>query len=97
MKPHIYHIEFAADGETAELRHETVRARSPGQAQFFFHQRFPGYRILKQWTEARAGGACLGTINYEPVSTTRIEPLPEIKTEEQTFPFFDECRSTKPL
>jgi hypothetical protein len=94
MKMHISHIEFLSDGAT-ESQLRTIRARSPGQAQFLFHQRYPGCKILKQWTEARVAGCYLGVIEYAPVSTIKVDPLPGTRTEETTFAFFDECRSRK--
>jgi hypothetical protein len=93
---HLYHIEFVYDGET-EPCHKILKAGSPGAAQWRFHQQFPGCRIVRQWAEARAGNRHLGVMAYEAVSTAKVEPLPTIETKEQTFSFFDDCRSTRPF
>jgi hypothetical protein len=89
----IYRVEFARDSDLyPQVR--SFEATSAGHAQKKCLREYPGSRILKMWQEARLGegGRCYGSITNEPVSAARVEPLPAVKTEERTFPFFDQCR-----
>ncbi|PYK64937.1 MAG: hypothetical protein DME50_10950 [Verrucomicrobia bacterium] len=92
----IFHIEYLSNGATEPCQ-MTLRGASAGVAQAKFHAKKPGARILRCWTEARAGGCHLGFVNYAIASTARVEPLPAAAdATEQTFGFFSECVGKRP-
>lgn len=96
MKMRTFNIEFVLNGRSKPCI-LALKGNSAGSAQAKFHRNFPGGEILRQWSEARINGRPFGQINYPPVSTIKVAPLPPVpEAEEQTFGFFDQCLSKPP-
>jgi hypothetical protein len=90
-----YQVGFVRAGDDGP-KARTVKALSPGHAQQQFYRENPECKIIAVWTEARAGNAYLGEVRYEPVSPVKVEPVPVTKSEEQLFPFWNDCISHTP-
>jgi hypothetical protein len=96
MKMRTFNIEFVLGGQSNSCI-LAFKGDSAGHAQAKFHRKFPDGKILCQWSEARINGRPFGRVNYPPVSTIKVAPLPPVpKAEEQTFGFFDQCLSNRP-
>jgi hypothetical protein len=96
MKMRTFNIEFVLAGQTNSCV-LAFKGDSAGHAQAKFHRKFPDGKILREWCEARINGQRVGRINYPPVSTVKVKPLPAAaKVEETVFPFLDACFSTRP-
>jgi hypothetical protein len=89
---HTYSVEFAYNDELKpQIR--KFQAANAGHAQKKCLKDYPGAHVIEIWREGLYGE---GITVYQPVSTAKVEPLPAIKTEETTFPFFDECFGRRP-
>jgi hypothetical protein len=88
-----YSIWFTRHGET---RVKQFKATNPGSAFAKYFKKHPGAKLLGGKLES-SRGATYGRITYESVSTANVEPLPAVKTEEITFPFFDGCLGKRPI
>jgi hypothetical protein len=92
----MFHITFRNNGEQTE-RTKTYRGLDIGNALAKWAREHPDAVLIGEYAEARIAGRHLGYVNYPPVSTAKVEPLPAVKkTEETTFPFFDECFGRRP-
>jgi hypothetical protein len=88
-----YRIEFTYDGE-GEAQVQSYKATSPGHAFEKCLREFPGAKLLEGWNEGGRGSE-YGCVTYPPPSTARIVAEPAPKTEETTFPFYDDCLGTR--
>jgi hypothetical protein len=93
MKPFLtYTVQFIREGDS-EPRVQNFKAANAGDAQAKCLREYPDARVLRATREGRlvgVGGWC--HINYEAVSTTKVELLPgALEVKEMTFPFYDNC------
>jgi hypothetical protein len=94
----VYHIGFTYDSDLAS-QVQRFEATSAGHAQEKCRRKYPGCKILETWCDARlneGSRGSFGLVSYPTVSTSKVNPLPAIKTEETTFSFFDQCESYRP-
>jgi hypothetical protein len=91
----IFHIAFLKNG-SAEPCTKNYLGVDVGNAISKWKRDFPDAKLISEYSEARVGGHHLGHVTYEPVSTAKPEPLPEVKAEERTFSFFADCISHRP-
>jgi hypothetical protein len=89
---HTYSVQFDY-GNGLEPQIRKYQAANVGHAQKKCLREYPGTRVIEIQREGLYGE---GLTVYQPASTARVEPLPAVKTEEQTFAFFDECKEERP-